>query len=317
MRDSTNAAALTARGAGAVQEAAIPTPVSVMGLGMMGQALARAFLSGGHQTTVWNRSAGKADDLIADGARSAATVDDAVAASPVVVICVSDYAAVREIIGGVGAGLAGRAIVNLTSGQPEQAREMASWLEAQGAAYLDGAILAIPPGIGLPETLLLYSGSQPAFQEYEPLLLLLGGRTTYLGDAPGLAALYDMALLSMMYTLYGGFLHALALVGTSGVSGAAFMPFAVPMLNEIVSWLPPFADDIDTGSYATDISSLDINKDGIAHIVETSEHLGISADVLRPVQAMIDQRVADGHGRDGLPSLIDVLRPQGAGRAGR
>jgi 3-hydroxyisobutyrate dehydrogenase-like beta-hydroxyacid dehydrogenase len=236
-------------------------------------------------------------------------VAEAIASSDVIVVCVSDYDAVRQILGEAGAGLAGRAIVNLTSGQPKQARELSAWVAAQGGEYLDGAIMAIPPGIGQPETLLLYSGSAQVFRTNESMLTLLGGRTTYLSDEPGLAALYDMALLSMMYALYGGFLHALALVGTAGVSGAAFMPYAMPILTEILSWLPPFADEIDARSYETEISSLDINKDGIAHIVQASEHLGISADVLRPVQAMIDRRVAAGHGRQGLQSLIEELRP--------
>lgn len=49
------------------------TPVSVLGLGMLGSELARAFLDHGHATTVWNRSHGKADDLVAGGAIRAAT----------------------------------------------------------------------------------------------------------------------------------------------------------------------------------------------------------------------------------------------------
>jgi 3-hydroxyisobutyrate dehydrogenase-like beta-hydroxyacid dehydrogenase len=298
-----------ARGHEAVLESDERTTVTVIGLGMMGQALAGAFLEHGHQTTVWNRSPGKADDLVAKGALHVATAAEAVAASRVVVICVSDYDAVRAIVGNESDdALAGRALVNLTSGTPEQARELAAWAVARGADYLDGAIMAIPPGIGQPDTLLLYSGSAAVFEGHQSMLELLGGRTTYLGADAGLAALYDMGLLSMMYALYGGFLHALALVGTGKVDGATFMPYATGWLNDVLSWLPHFASDIDAGRFATDISSLDINKDGISHIVHTSESLGISADVLRPMQALIDRRVAEGHGSDGLPSLIEALR---------
>jgi 3-hydroxyisobutyrate dehydrogenase-like beta-hydroxyacid dehydrogenase len=70
-----------------------PTPdsagagVTVIGLGLMGQALAGAFLAHGHPTTVWNRSAAKAEELVAHGAPLAASVRDAVAASPLVIIC--------------------------------------------------------------------------------------------------------------------------------------------------------------------------------------------------------------------------------------
>lgn len=83
------------------------TPVSVLGLGMLGSELARAFLDHGHATTVWNRSHGKADDLVAGGAIRAATAEEAVSASALVVVCVSDYAAVREILDASGEACGG------------------------------------------------------------------------------------------------------------------------------------------------------------------------------------------------------------------
>jgi 3-hydroxyisobutyrate dehydrogenase-like beta-hydroxyacid dehydrogenase len=284
------------------------SPVTVIGLGTMGRALAGAFLNAGHPTTVWNRSPGKADDLVAKGARRAATVAEAVSASPVAVVCVSDYDAVHETLDPLGDALAGRVVVNLTSGIPEQAREMAGWAAQRGADYLDGAIMAIPQGIGQPETTLLYSGSSAAFEAYQALLKLLGGGTTYLGPDAGLAPLHDVALLSLMYTTLSGFFHALALVGTERIAASTFMPLVTYLLTAVSSWLPEMAREVDERRYETDVSSLDVNKAGIAHIIHASQDLGIPADVLRPMQALIDRRVAEGHGTDGLASLIEVLR---------
>ena len=71
-------------------------PVSVIGLGMMGAALAGAYLRAGHRTTVWNRSAGKADALVEQGASRADTIADAVAASDVLVACVVDATNLRR-----------------------------------------------------------------------------------------------------------------------------------------------------------------------------------------------------------------------------
>ncbi|GAA1931975.1 hypothetical protein GCM10009837_67100 [Streptomyces durmitorensis] len=73
--------------------------VSVIGLGQMGTRLAQAFLTTGHATTVWNRSAAKADALVTQGAVRAATVEEAVAASPLVVVCLPDYATVSDLLG--------------------------------------------------------------------------------------------------------------------------------------------------------------------------------------------------------------------------
>ena len=317
MTSTLSTAAQQTRGHAAVIESDASEPVTVIGLGMMGRALAERFLEAGHPTTIWNRSVGKAEDLVTRGAIRAASAAEAIGSNPVVIVCVLDYDAVREVLNSTGDGqggaLAGRTIVNLTSGTPEQARELAAWVAERGAAYLDGAIMAIPPMIGQAETILFYSGERSVFEAHQPTLQRLGGATTHVGDDAGLAALYDMALLSMLYTLYGGALHALALVGTAKVEGATLMPYATRLMTEVVSWLPDLAREVDAGDYATEISSLDINRAGIGHIIRTSEGLGVSAEVLRPMQALIERRVAEGHGRDGLASLVEAIRHPVAG----
>lgn len=185
------------------------SPVTVLGLGSMGSALAAALLDGDHPTTIWNRTPGKAEPLVARGATRAATVTDAVSASPVAIVCVLDYPAAREVLAAAGDALAGRTVVNLTNGTPKDARDMAAWVAGNGASYLDGGIMAVPAMIGGPGSLALYSGSADAFESFEPVLRRLGS-ARYLGEDPGLASLHDLALLAGMYGLFGGFLHAVA-----------------------------------------------------------------------------------------------------------
>src|SRR5687767_7610160 len=104
-----------------------PAPVTVIGLGVMGQALAHAFLAAGHPTTVWNRSAGRADALVAAGATEAGTAAEAVAATPLVVLCVLDRPAVDAVLDAAGEAVGpDRTIVNLTSSVPEDARALAT-----------------------------------------------------------------------------------------------------------------------------------------------------------------------------------------------
>lgn len=78
------------------------------------------------------------------GAVRAATVTDAIAASDVVIICVIDYDAVREIVDRAVPELRGRLLVNLTSGAPDSARTMAGWAAEHGIDYLDGSIMTRP-----------------------------------------------------------------------------------------------------------------------------------------------------------------------------
>ena len=285
------------------------SPVTVIGLGMMGSALAGAFLNDGHPTTVWNRSAEKAGPLVHKGATCADTVDDAVLASPVVVVCVSDYEIVRKILDPVGDALSGRVVVNLTSGTPEQARETAAWAAERGADYLDGAIMAVPPMIGQPEALIFYGGAEAVFEAHKPTLLTLGGSTTYLGTDPGVPLVYDLALLGMLWSNLAGYLHALALVGTAKVDAATFLPYARAWFDNVIAPdIPDVVREVDEGDYATDISSLDVNKAAIAHLIHASEAQGIGAEVMLPIQALMDRRVAEGHGADSLASLIEVIK---------
>src|SRR4051812_28074687 len=99
-----------------------PVPVTVLGLGPMGRALASAFLTARHPVTVWNRTHGKAGDLPGRGAVVAGSVQDAVRAGQVIVACLLDYDAVRATVAAASDGWEGRRLVNLTSGEPAQAR---------------------------------------------------------------------------------------------------------------------------------------------------------------------------------------------------
>jgi 3-hydroxyisobutyrate dehydrogenase-like beta-hydroxyacid dehydrogenase len=169
------------------------TTVSVLGLGAMGSALASAFVRAGHSTTVWNRTPGRATALTVP--RRADHAAAAVAASPLVVLCVVHYDAAYEALAPATGQLAGATLVNLCNGTPKQAREMAAWATGHGADYLDGGIMAVPPMIGDPAALTLYSGSPAAFETHRDTLASLG-TARHLGADVGLAALHDIALLS-------------------------------------------------------------------------------------------------------------------------
>ena len=161
-----------------------------------GRALAGAFLMNGHPTTLWNRTAEKADYLISQG-RPFQIQSPARSLQAPVIICVLDYNVVHEVLGPVGDALKGRTLVNLTADSPKRAREMATWAAQHGVDYLDGAIMTPTPTIGTPAASVLYSGPESIFKVHQPTLASLGGTTSYLGADPGRAAAYDVALLDL------------------------------------------------------------------------------------------------------------------------
>ncbi|GAA2452272.1 NAD(P)-dependent oxidoreductase [Streptomyces macrosporus] len=284
------------------------TPVTVIGLGRMGAALAGAFLAAGHPTTVWNRSPEKAGPLVERGAVRAATVADAVAASPLVVVCVLDYATVHRLLGPAGGALAGRTVVNLTNGTPRQAGEVAELVAGHGAEYLDGGIMAVPPLIGTPHSLVLYSGAPDVFERRRPTLEVLG-TATHLGSDPGLAPLYDLALLTGMYGMFSGLLHATALVRAAGVAARDFAPMLSSWVKTMTdAALPGIAAYADTGDHGGEAGSpLAMQAAAFANFLDTGEELGVRPDLLLPLTRLVERRVADGHGDEDIHGVLDLL----------
>ncbi|APU20794.1 PPOX class putative F420-dependent enzyme [Actinoalloteichus sp. GBA129-24] len=289
--------------------------MTVIGLGLMGRALAEAFLRAGHPTTVWNRTAAKADPLVAQGATLAASVGEAVAAAPLVVVCVADYDAVLGLLDPVGEVLDGRVLVNLTSGSSAQARQTARWADERSVGYLDGAIMTDPQAVGGADTVILYSGSGESFARHAPTLRVLGGKTTHLGEDHGLASLHDVALLSLMWSVLNSFLHGAALVGTAGVGAAALHPLAVSIIETTTGWLSRYARQVDDGAYPADDATIDTHRGAMAHLVHESAALGIDVDLPRFLTALADRAVADGRGGEGYSAMIEQFRRPSATQA--
>ncbi|KAK2804708.1 hypothetical protein FQN49_008847, partial [Arthroderma sp. PD_2] len=194
--------------------------VSVLGLGEMGAALASAFISNSHPTTVWNRTASKAADLVQRGASLAPSPAECIrASSGPVVVCLLNHDAVKETLLSEEAlaALKGKTLVNLTNGTPAQAREMSRLAAANQAEYIHGGIMAVPSMVGTPAAFVLYSStSKSKFSSIEPTLTALGKANFVSGEDAGRASLLDMALLSGMYGMFSGAVHSIALAKSSG-----------------------------------------------------------------------------------------------------
>ncbi|GAA1190265.1 3-hydroxyisobutyrate dehydrogenase-like beta-hydroxyacid dehydrogenase [Kitasatospora gansuensis] len=283
--------------------------VTVLGLGPMGRALAGAFVAAGVRTTVWNRTPGRDAELVARGAVSAATAEEAVAASELTVVCVVNYDASDAVLrrAEVEAALKGRAVVNLTADAPDRSRSTAAWAAEHGVEYLDGAIMTPAPSIGTPEAVFIHSGPADLYERFAPVLAALGGTHTHLGEEIGRAAGFDIALLDIFWTAMAGYVHALALAKAEGISGRELAPFA----QGIGAILPPlfaeFAEDFDSGSYSGAINPLTSSVSSMAHVVHAAESHGIESGVMRAAEGLARRTIALGHGEDGVSRLAEVL----------
>jgi 3-hydroxyisobutyrate dehydrogenase-like beta-hydroxyacid dehydrogenase len=282
------------------------TQVTVLGLGDMGSAIAKTFVDRGYRTTVWNRTASRSAPLVDSGATAAATAAEAVAASPLVVVCLLDGAAVDEVLGAVGDAVAGKVLVNVTSGSPAQARANQRWARDRGAEYIDGKIMGDPPYVGTPNVMFPFSGSRSAFEAHGPALRQLG-TVVYHGDDPGAAAVEFMAQVAVGYEFLIGFLHALRVVQAEGVDVAGFAERVAGSLAGYPPLLTSFGKAVKSGEYGPDLGSLDVQAALMDDLISHRDSLGVEAVRMREVKELMDRRIADGHGDQGFSSLFELL----------
>ncbi|MDX3799192.1 NAD(P)-dependent oxidoreductase [Streptomyces sp. AK04-3B] len=283
------------------------TPVTILGLGAMGAALARSWLAAGHPLTVWNRTPARAAEFAAEGARVADTAAEAVAANTLTVVCLLDDTSVDEALAGID--LADRDLVNLTTGTPAQARARARWARDRGARYLDGGIMAVPPMIGVPEAggYVFFSGSRELFEQHQETLAVPVG-TAYVGEDAGFAALHDVALLSAMYGMFAGAAHAFALIRNEDIDPATLAPLLADWLVAMAPAVHRTAEQLQRGDYTEGVvSNLAMQVAGTPTFLSTAEQQGVSPELLTPYFELMRRRLAEGGGEEDLTGVIDLL----------
>ncbi len=284
--------------------------VAVIGLGQMGTTLARLLLGKGHEVHVWNRTPSKAQPLIKLGATPAVSAAAAMHASRIVVMCVHDYAAVDDILQGEGvqAALDGRLLVQLTTGSPQDARNAQDRAAAVGAVYLDGAIQVAPEQMGQPDTTILVSGAQAAFERGRQVLAVFGGNIVYLGEKAGAAATMDMATLSYVYGAILGFVHGARVTEAEGLSMQAYGDIVAAMSPSYGQFLRHQAAVIDSGDFTVSQSPLSISAEATQRLERIARESGLDAQVPALAARLFRQAQDAGHGREELAALIKVLR---------
>jgi 3-hydroxyisobutyrate dehydrogenase-like beta-hydroxyacid dehydrogenase len=170
--------------------------LAFVGLGAMGSRLARRLLVAGHQVRGWNRTAGKADDLVAGGLALAKSPRAAAQGAEGVFVMVTDDAALRAVAlgpDGIVAGLdAGAVLVEMSTVSAAVVRELQAPVATRGATLLDvpvsGSTITVEQG----QASFMAGGDATAVERIRPWLLAMGTAVTHVGPL-GLAKTMKVA----------------------------------------------------------------------------------------------------------------------------
>jgi 3-hydroxyisobutyrate dehydrogenase-like beta-hydroxyacid dehydrogenase len=281
--------------------------VTVIGLGNMGSALARALLDApqGCAVTMWNRSPKKAAPLVDKGAVLAPSPLAAIMDSPIIMMCVTNYAAANHILYEVAANLPGKLLVQFTTGSPQDARISETWAHEHGAEYLDCAITESPSSIGTPSAHILVSGREAVFQKAEPTLRLLADNLDYKGEPIGLASAWEMVFLMHYYGMFLSLFHSVQICQAEGIPLEEYITVLDEQGKNYEKWL---CENIRSGNYQETSAPLELWAGGIQQIAQHAQDSHIHAEFPQLVARLFQQAMNDGYGREEVSALFKVLQ---------
>jgi 3-hydroxyisobutyrate dehydrogenase len=154
-----------------------------IGLGAMGQSMARNLARQGLLSAVWNRSTGKATALAGElGCAAAPDPAELARLCEVVVMCVSADTDVKTVIAALQPGLApGKIVIDCSTVSAETARQSSHRLFEQGVDFLDAPVSGGTEGARLGSLSIMVGGETHAFERVMPVLQAMGQRIVHLG----------------------------------------------------------------------------------------------------------------------------------------
>ena len=197
-------------------------PVGFIGLGLMGRPMAANLLKAGYELTVWNRTASRADTLVAHGAKRAATPRDVAAASEVLFTIVSDPPALESVLWGETGAFAGlrrgSMLVESSTVTPGLEKRAAAEAASKGAEFLEAPVTGGTWGAEKGELVFMIGGETETLKRAEPVLGAMGKRWFHLGPV-GAGQTVKLAMNLLLALQVEAFAEALALVTRAGIPG--------------------------------------------------------------------------------------------------
>ena len=209
-----------------MSNSATPRRIGLIGLGLMGRPMGMNLLKAGHKLTVWNRTASRAQELVAAGAKLATTPREAAAGAEILLTMVSDPPALEEVLwshegkndGALGGLRAGSIYIDSSTVSPALARKIAAACAERQVRFLDAPVTGGDWGAREGNLVFMIGGDAATLKEAEPILGMMGKKWFHLGPN-GAGQTIKLAMNGILALQVGAMAEALALVTRAGLQG--------------------------------------------------------------------------------------------------
>jgi 3-hydroxyisobutyrate dehydrogenase-like beta-hydroxyacid dehydrogenase len=207
--------------------------VGLIGLGNMGLGMAASLLKGGHEVTVYNRTAGKAQPLEAQGARVAIQVAEACRGDAVITILADDHAVESVVFGEAGVlGSLGQGAVHVSSStiSVAMAEKMTAAHAKNGQRFVSATVFGRPEAAASAKLFVSMAGAPDAVEDCMPLFEAMGQKTFRFGEKPSAANLVKLSGNFLISSVIESLAEAMTLVAKGGVDQHEYLDFLTSTL---------------------------------------------------------------------------------------
>jgi 3-hydroxyisobutyrate dehydrogenase-like beta-hydroxyacid dehydrogenase len=291
---------------------ALPRPVGVVGLGLMGTAIAGRLLDAGCEVRVWNRTPARADALLARGAR---WTDDPLGECHLVIVSLYDGAAVRAVMEPWLAHAApGRVVVDTSTVDPAVTASLAAAARARGLSWLDAPISGSSVQTARGEATVLVGGTAEEVAALADLWAILGGRRHHVGPT-GSASRMKLVTNLVLGLNRAALAEGLVFAGVLGIDPQA----ALDVLRDS----PAASRQMETkgpkmvaGDFSVQARLGQHLKD-VDLILDAAAGAGVTLTLAAAHRAILDTAVAAGLGDLDNSAIISAYQPDSRRGGGR
>jgi len=279
--------------------------VSVIGLGPMGHPITMNLLAAQRPVAVWNRTASRADDLVAAGARRAQTLAEA--AAPVILSVLPDVHHLRSLLTSevTAAWAAAEAhLVVLSTTGPDKVRDLAGDLAADGIRVIDAPVSGGVAGAEAATLSIMVGGAAEDVAAVRGTLESIGSTVLHLGPlgSGATAKLCNQIVVAGTLASLG---EALALARRSGLDTEAVITLLVGGLAGSVV-LNQKQENLRNRSYPLGGSTDNQVKD-LLYATDAAESVGVPARMVPVLLELFETAVKTGHGQDDHAAVQEVF----------
>ncbi len=282
--------------------------IGFIGIGLMGQHMARRILQSGYPLWVWNRTRDKARPLLESGAAWADSPRALAEASEVVITMVTDSTASEQVACGPGGVLEGArpglVLIDMSSIAPETSRAIAGRALARGVAMLDAPVTGAPRLAADGKLGIMVGGPHATFEQCRPVLQTMGVQIVYAGPS-GMGSTLKLVNNLILGVAIHASAEALVLAAKAGLD-----PRAVIEITSVggarTSAMEVRGPRMVERDFSPHFSVNNMYKD-LSNALRLAEECGVSLPVTGTAREILRAAKSQGKGEQDSSVVVTVL----------